>query len=1113
MGVAAGLSHKAPAAVAADRADRAKQEPRLARDDEVKEREADRMADAALAGRYPSASASNQPIARKPLGSDVVASPSPTGRLGSPMSLASRAYFEPRFGRDLSTVQIYADARAAETADSLDARAFAMGRHIVFAAREYAPDTAPGRALIAHELAHVVQQQAETGSAAVQRRPNETPRKERKPEIVSIKVFQGSLKGDAVLSSGQSIALNLAENDFPAGEYELIHISGGNYKPLEPPKPEQGAPPFKFRWWNPWVDKATREVRYGWGETVKVEIVPTASQRIAGLPPHIRRFLTAGEGELASAEEIENIAEAGELLQRSGIGDDELTLIEEEMRVARERGETGTATEVDALQWAQNYLGAQGRSDQAATENWGNLLTVAQRLTKEPLHLTTHGQLGSLLDPSSKGELAFSAGIANFYRSEGRLQRLPGEDAQAKIATMLQLLAVFQSLLLRFETLLIKDLRRRGNEALDAADASLLRMDRQFVGIWQPSIRGPGFFWDELERIRGNPVVVQATADRDAAKKVLDAQDKADKESITHPQSRSIDPIDYIEYDKRKSARDDRKEELDKAFNEVVKENTSLKLPPEGDVQKILSSPTPAKAFSLLRDFMFDGRDKVRKARSKISDRKILFAADIWVDAEEEVLKKAVGSRGGSDIALLVHSFARLRKSETSFWDDLLRVVEFVAMFVPGPIGWGIRGVAALAKFDKTMEKLSDQSTLYGAGATAHAPSGAALALAELALDTLDLPVGRAAAVERRAATTFERSAAASTDDVVHAAGAGKAAPSAGTAAHVDVQPKGTGAVADTPTKSQGPPGASGADEGADVAADMRGRVEAGRKIRLRGADEAPTISLDDLRKQELDLNKKRSSLADDLNQKEHDIASLEERIESLKEQRPRSGAGPPRPLAAEENLSKLKEAAAGQRRELDEIETKLATTRGDIAQIAPPPPVAPHAPGGPPSSPIGQLDVPPTPGRYAGTRKQSWNPDVYLSPTQSGYRDNIQDLLQVTPDSDLAKALLENRKIVPYVTDPAIIAMRPEIFVAGHARTKLRSQAARDTEVIVLTSAHRNAEFSARLENTGERMSEYAYVIDGIAVEPGTAWDLVKHRGLPREVVEKATRIPLAKL
>jgi hypothetical protein len=77
---------------------------------------------------------------------------------GQPLSLSDRNYFESRFGFDFSQVRIHSDTRAAETARSLNARAFTRGKDVVFGAGQYSPGTKAGRQLLAHELTHVVQQ-------------------------------------------------------------------------------------------------------------------------------------------------------------------------------------------------------------------------------------------------------------------------------------------------------------------------------------------------------------------------------------------------------------------------------------------------------------------------------------------------------------------------------------------------------------------------------------------------------------------------------------------------------------------------------------------------------------------------------------------------------------------------------------------------------------------------------------------------------------------------------------------------------------------------------------------------------------------------------------------
>jgi hypothetical protein len=79
---------------------------------------------------------------------------------GQPLPDDSRAFFEPRFGHDFSEVRVHTDEKAAESAQALNAAAFTIGRDVVFAQGRYAPETGPGKSLLAHELTHVVQQNA-----------------------------------------------------------------------------------------------------------------------------------------------------------------------------------------------------------------------------------------------------------------------------------------------------------------------------------------------------------------------------------------------------------------------------------------------------------------------------------------------------------------------------------------------------------------------------------------------------------------------------------------------------------------------------------------------------------------------------------------------------------------------------------------------------------------------------------------------------------------------------------------------------------------------------------------------------------------------------------------
>ncbi len=83
----------------------------------------------------------------------LLRAPSP----GTPLPDAARSQFEPRFGADLGEVRVHTGPEAAASAESLDARAYTLGRDIVFGRGEYSPDTTPGRRLLAHELTHTLQ--------------------------------------------------------------------------------------------------------------------------------------------------------------------------------------------------------------------------------------------------------------------------------------------------------------------------------------------------------------------------------------------------------------------------------------------------------------------------------------------------------------------------------------------------------------------------------------------------------------------------------------------------------------------------------------------------------------------------------------------------------------------------------------------------------------------------------------------------------------------------------------------------------------------------------------------------------------------------------------------
>jgi hypothetical protein len=97
------------------------------------------------------------------------------GSPGHPLDASTRAFMEPRFGHDFSQVRVHTDSQAGDSARAISAHAYTAGNDIAFAPGKYQPNTQSGRHLLAHELAHTVQQaslQRQASDLAVDTAPN-----------------------------------------------------------------------------------------------------------------------------------------------------------------------------------------------------------------------------------------------------------------------------------------------------------------------------------------------------------------------------------------------------------------------------------------------------------------------------------------------------------------------------------------------------------------------------------------------------------------------------------------------------------------------------------------------------------------------------------------------------------------------------------------------------------------------------------------------------------------------------------------------------------------------------------------------------------------------------
>jgi hypothetical protein len=139
-----------------------------------RERQADRAADRAIdtgiASRHWSLSTVRVAAPQRaptsgwapPIVHDVLRTP------GHPLSRRSLRFFERTYGSGLGDVRLHTDSKAGESADAVGARAYTVGRHVVFNAGECAPESKTAPHLLAHELAHVVN---DCGAPELRRQP------------------------------------------------------------------------------------------------------------------------------------------------------------------------------------------------------------------------------------------------------------------------------------------------------------------------------------------------------------------------------------------------------------------------------------------------------------------------------------------------------------------------------------------------------------------------------------------------------------------------------------------------------------------------------------------------------------------------------------------------------------------------------------------------------------------------------------------------------------------------------------------------------------------------------------------------------------------------------
>lgn len=193
---------------------------------DVFEREADQAAQQAV--RHTSGGRGK----RKPMATGSGPMPSvslPGLGAGRPLSRAVRARLEDSFGCDFSSVRVHTGRAAAEVADGIGAKAFTAGRNIVFGSWVDNPESTGNSQLLAHELAHVVQQ----GRSATSRVALHSPaaslsavpsgRVQARPTVTAVNV-----PAPAELGAGRDIAVTaVVAAGTPALTWTLVGAPAG----------------------------------------------------------------------------------------------------------------------------------------------------------------------------------------------------------------------------------------------------------------------------------------------------------------------------------------------------------------------------------------------------------------------------------------------------------------------------------------------------------------------------------------------------------------------------------------------------------------------------------------------------------------------------------------------------------------------------------------------------------------------------------------------------------------------------------------------------------------------------------------------------------------------
>jgi len=603
---------------------------------------------------------------------------------GQPLPSSVRTFFEPRFGRDFSGVRVHTDSTAAESARAIQAKAYTVGQNIVFDTGQFAGASDPGQQLLAHELAHVVQQSS-TGQWRIQRKK----RPGKGLSIVKVVAFEKQLDpAEAVLSDGTIEPIELTKNTLAPGTYTYSI----NYDDAGEHDYSSSTGEIDFVWqansvfeW-PWDRAGDVTVRILEGDSSALDA------RIEALPDHIRKYLTSEMSSLQRHykrplgrwpyEDLESVANAGYVLQVNGVTEDELLQVEyeraEAANLARPR-----PVETDPVGWAAVFTEQRARDIEQAVAKRKELVELNARL--EGLHEYDKAGIKNVADGA----------VSHGFDEEEVLRSILRRAGTA----YWELKGAFEFELASFT-----------GTFLSQAQVGLFRIERTML---QGGLAANERLEQAIEKIQ------PAVAQYDLAKEEL--EDRTNSVTIW-----GLMPTLAISDPKVLELAAKKKEAEAEVHRRAEAAGLSVASWSDFDWDLFRGGHNLGASRRALGQFVSHAHDKIREAQQKVMDRKTLYKADRMV----QMTKATVGIKQGSPFDDLIRYIVKQETSDDSFWSTLWNVLSIALMFVPGNIGIALRLVAGAVDVMKEADEYSEQKLLSQTGQSSEAPSKLGLFLA-----------------------------------------------------------------------------------------------------------------------------------------------------------------------------------------------------------------------------------------------------------------------------------------------------------------------------------------------------------------------------------------------